>query len=112
MGVYFHIPFCRHACHYCDFHFSTKLDAQEDLVQAMLKEMALRKEELSQNKISTVYFGGGTPSLLAESQLGRILENLGEGISSAKEITLEANPEDLTPEYLRMLQRLGINRLS
>jgi oxygen-independent coproporphyrinogen-3 oxidase len=112
MGVYFHIPFCRHACHYCDFHFSTKLDAQEDLVVAMLKEMALRKEEFVQHEISTIYFGGGTPSLLTESQLGRMLESLGEGMSSAKEITLEANPEDLTPEYLRMLQRLGINRLS
>jgi oxygen-independent coproporphyrinogen-3 oxidase len=112
MGVYFHIPFCRHACHYCDFHFSTKLDAQEDLVVAMLKEMALRKEEFVQHETSTIYFGGGTPSLLTESQLGRMLESLGEGISSAKEITLEANPEDLTPEYLRMLQRVGINRLS
>ncbi|MEY3834622.1 MAG: radical family heme chaperone HemW [Bacteroidota bacterium] len=112
MGVYFHIPFCRHACHYCDFHFSTKLDAQEELVQAMLKEIALRKEEWSQSEISTVYFGGGTPSLLTESQLGRILEGLAEGLSTAKEITLEANPEDLTPDYLRMLQRLGINRLS
>ena len=108
-GVYFHIPFCRHACHYCDFHFSTKLDAQEDLVKAMLKEMALRKEELSQSEISTIYFGGGTPSLLTESQLGKLLDALGEGVAQAQEITLEANPEDLTPEYLRMLQRQGIN---
>lgn len=112
MGVYFHIPFCRHACHYCDFHFSTKLDAQEDLVVAMLKEMALRKEELSQSEISTIYLGGGTPSILTEMQLGRLLDALGDSVSNATEITLEANPEDLTFEYLRMVQRLGINRLS
>ena len=112
MGVYFHIPFCRHACHYCDFHFSTKLDAQEELVNALLKEIALRKDAWSQGEMSTIYFGGGTPSLLTESQLGRILESLGEGVATAKEITLEANPEDLTAEYLRILQRLGINRLS
>jgi len=112
MGVYFHIPFCRHACHYCDFHFSTKLDAQEDLVVAMLKEMELRKEEIVQHEINTIYFGGGTPSVLKEMQLGRLLDALGNGVANATEITLEANPEDLTSEYLRMVQRLGINRLS
>lgn len=111
-GVYFHIPFCRHACHYCDFHFSTKLDAQEDLVVAMLKEMELRKEEIVQHEINTIYFGGGTPSVLTEMQLGRLLDALGSGVANATEITLEANPEDLTSEYLRMLQRQGINRLS
>lgn len=112
MGVYFHIPFCRHACHYCDFHFSTKLDAQEDLVVALLKEMELRKEEIIQHEINTIYFGGGTPSVLTEMQLGRLLDALGNGVANATEITLEANPEDLTSEYLRMVQRLGINRLS
>ena len=112
MGVYFHIPFCRHACHYCDFHFSTKLDTQEELVVAMLKEMDLRKEEFIQNEIDTIYFGGGTPSVLSEMQLGRLLDKLGPAVSNATEITLEANPEYITSDYLRMLQRLGINRLS
>ncbi len=114
MHLYIHIPFCRQACHYCDFHFSTNLQGKNDLIQAILTEIKLRKDYLQHKKLTTIYFGGGTPSLLSSAELQLILHTIQQEftIDSAAEITLEANPEDLTLEYLQEIYTLGINRLS
>jgi oxygen-independent coproporphyrinogen-3 oxidase len=113
-GIYLHIPFCKQACHYCDFHFSVNQDKKNDLVAALLKEALLRKEELQNEAIKTIYFGGGTPSLLSTDALLRIFDTLAENynLSSLQEVTLEANPDDLTAAYLRELRHTPINRLS
>jgi oxygen-independent coproporphyrinogen-3 oxidase len=112
--LYLHIPFCHQACHYCDFHFSTRLAGKSDLVNALIQEIALQKDYLGTRELSTVYFGGGTPSTLSPSELSDIFEaiHLHFDIQKGAEITLEANPEDLTPEYLKVLKELGVNRLS
>jgi oxygen-independent coproporphyrinogen-3 oxidase len=112
-GIYIHIPFCRRACVYCDFHFSTSLKAKADFIDALLMEIELQKEYLSE-KIETIYFGGGTPSVLTSDEIiiiYRKLENTFD-LSSATEITLEANPDDLTEEYLLQLKQTPVNRLS
>jgi oxygen-independent coproporphyrinogen-3 oxidase len=113
-GIYIHIPFCRKACHYCNFHFSTTLHYKEKLCEAITKEFSLRKEELTNLPIETVYFGGGTPSLLLASELDLILKSLAANfdLTGVKEFTLEANPDDLNPEFLSYLQTTPINRLS
>jgi oxygen-independent coproporphyrinogen-3 oxidase len=113
-GIYIHIPFCKQACHYCDFHFSTSLTLKSNLVQAILTEIDLRLPYLKNKNIETIYFGGGTPSLLSEKELFLILEKLYKtyNVSSHAEITLEANPDDLSIEKLKELKRLEINRLS
>ncbi|MFO0321798.1 MAG: radical SAM family heme chaperone HemW [Bacteroidota bacterium] len=113
-GIYLHIPFCKQACNYCDFHFSTSLKLKSSLVESILQEMDLRNTYLKNKSIETIYFGGGTPSLLSEKELFSILEKLYKNydISSNAEITLEANPDDLTLEKLKELKRLEINRLS
>ncbi len=113
-GIYVHVPFCRRACHYCDFHFTTNLKNSDLLVDAILKEIELRKNYLQSEKIETIYFGGGTPSLLATTDIERILKRIHDAQSVADEIelTLEANPEDLSLEKLFELKQIGINRLS
>jgi oxygen-independent coproporphyrinogen-3 oxidase len=113
-GIYIHIPFCKQACHYCDFHFSTSLKNRESLVNALCREITLRQEYLEKNEISTIYFGGGTPSLLDRVELKKILDQIDKNfvIANNAEITLEANPDDLTIEKLSELRALGINRLS
>jgi oxygen-independent coproporphyrinogen-3 oxidase len=113
-GIYFHIPFCKQACHYCDFHFSTNLKYKEALIQSLAKELLLRKEYLGKEKIETVYFGGGTPSLLNEDELQLLLSTVQSNfdLSTNAEITLEANPDDLTNQNLNALRSAGINRLS
>jgi oxygen-independent coproporphyrinogen-3 oxidase len=113
-GIYLHIPFCKQACHYCDFHFSVNQDKKNDLVVALLKEASIRKEEVNNEPIKTIYFGGGTPSLLSTDALLRIFDTLAENynLSSLQEVTLEANPDDLTAAYLRELRHTPINRLS
>ncbi len=112
-GIYIHVPFCKKACHYCNFHFSTQLQLKPDLVAAICKEAILRKAFL-QEPIETIYFGGGTPSLLSGSELKMILDTLSEHytITSAAEITLEANPDDINTEKLNHWRQAGINRLS
>lgn len=112
-GIYIHIPFCRQACHYCDFHFSTNLQKQSDMVNAIAKELVIRKNYVDE-PIETVYFGGGTPSLLKTSELKLLIEKVYDHyeVSKVTEITLEANPEDLTQEKLDELKTRGINRLS
>ena len=113
-GIYIHIPFCKQACHYCDFHFSTSLKLKSNLVEAILTEIDLRLPYLKNKNIETIYFGGGTPSLLSEKELFFILEKLYKtyNVSSHAEITLEANPDDLSIDKLKELKRLEINRLS
>ncbi len=113
-GIYLHIPFCKQACHYCNFHFSTSLQLKDALVDAMLLELAQRKGELAGQTVETIYFGGGTPSMLTEQDLGRIFETLHQHYTIAEnpETTLEANPDDLTPAYLSALRQTPVNRLS
>ncbi|WP_460613332.1 radical SAM family heme chaperone HemW [Hymenobacter seoulensis] len=114
-GLYLHIPFCKQACHYCDFHFSTSMALKSSLVTAITQELALRRDYLGPNAtLNTIYFGGGTPSLLTAAELDSIFEAIHRHFSVATdaEITLEANPDDLTPEKVRELAASPINRLS
>ena len=114
-GIYIHIPFCRQACHYCDFHFSTVLKNKNGFLNALLKEIELQKDYFSgPGTLSSVYFGGGTPSLLSETELNTIFHQLSKYfmISKNAEITFEANPDDLTMEYLKSLCNTPVNRLS
>jgi oxygen-independent coproporphyrinogen-3 oxidase len=118
-GIYIHIPFCRQACHYCDFHFSTSLKNKLPFLKALKKEIDLRKDfflNTKENKkqINTIYFGGGTPSMLDTSELMDIFETLYKyfDIDANAEITLEANPDDLTVQKTRELKNTPVNRLS
>jgi oxygen-independent coproporphyrinogen-3 oxidase len=113
-GIYLHIPFCRRACYYCNFHFSTTLRQKDALVESLLQEMQLQQPYLQGQPVHTVYFGGGTPSLLPDADLQRLLEKLHQlfPVSDQAEVTLEANPDDLQPEKLQALKTMGINRLS
>jgi len=114
-GIYLHIPFCRQACHYCNFHFSTSLQLKNDTVDALLKEMEARRDYIGRAPVETIYFGGGTPSLLTEEELGRILNKLHAlfPIAPDAELTLEANPDDMAiPGRLTAWRQAGINRLS
>ncbi|MCB0552924.1 MAG: radical SAM family heme chaperone HemW [Phaeodactylibacter sp.] len=113
-GIYLHIPFCKQACHYCNFHFSTSLKYKGELVQAMLRELELRKDYLVEKELDSIYFGGGTPSLLTEAELMLFFENIGKyfTLKPGAEITLEANPDDITPEKLQSLRHTPVNRLS
>lgn len=113
-GIYIHIPFCKQACHYCDFHFSTSIKKKGSLVEMLCQEISLRKNELPTEKIETIYFGGGTPSLLSSEELKQIFDTIYSNFEVQKdaEITLEANPDDLTLESLESLKTAGINRLS
>ena len=113
-GIYIHIPFCKQACNYCDFHFSTSLKLKSNLIESILAEIDLRHSYLENKNIDTIYFGGGTPSLLSEKELFLILEKIYKNynVSSNAEISLEANPDDLSVEKLKELKRLEINRLS
>ncbi len=112
-GIYIHIPFCKQACHYCDFHFSTSTKKKSLLVEMLCRELMLRKNELS-GKIETIYFGGGTPSLLSEAELKAIFNTIFSEFEIAEnpEITLEANPDDLSEEKIKMFADSPLNRLS
>ena len=113
-GIYIHIPFCKQACHYCDFHFSTNMDLMPEMEKALCSELALRKDYLDGDQIRTIYFGGGTPSLLEASQIKNILDSIRAlyKVAHDAEITLEGNPDDLTSKQLANLLRIGVNRLS
>ena len=112
-GIYIHIPFCKKACHYCDFHFSTLTKGMPELMQAIQLEAVLQRNYLTE-KVNTIYFGGGTPSLVPEQELQAIIATLKEiyTITPDAEITLEANPDDITIEKAAAWKALGINRLS
>ena len=113
-GIYIHIPFCKQACNYCDFHFSTSLKMKSSFVAALLMEIELRKSVFENQSIESIYLGGGTPSLLNASELTLIFEKLASSfsISPDAEITLEANPDDLTFEKIQELKNTPVNRLS
>ncbi|WP_224484998.1 radical SAM family heme chaperone HemW [Robertkochia aurantiaca] len=117
-GIYIHIPFCRQACHYCDFHFSTSLKKKDEMIGALLTEMELRKDELKQEPVRTIYFGGGTPSRLTPEELSGLIRGVYNHHPVAEEIelTIEVNPDDLvqtdTEALLQQYRDIGINRLS
>lgn len=114
MHLYLHIPFCRQACYYCDFHFSTSLKAKNEIVKALCREIALQKDYLTDKNLETIYFGGGTPSLLEDQDFALIFETISTYFTLRPdiEITLEANPDDLTKEKLQLFKKYQINRLS
>lgn len=111
--LYIHIPFCKKKCSYCNFHFSTSLKQKDEMILAILKEIRLRKKEIK-NPLNTIYFGGGTPSILSEKELNLIFDEIYKlfKTSDNPEITLEANPDDLDKEYLSILKKSPVNRLS
>lgn len=113
-GIYLHVPFCKTRCIYCDFYSTTHSELKGSYVQALCHELEMRKEYLKEEKIETIYFGGGTPSQLEEEDFKQIFAVIQEqyGLEHCQEITLEANPDDLTPEYLHLLAKLPFNRLS
>ncbi|MGB3151486.1 MAG: radical SAM family heme chaperone HemW [Maribacter sp.] len=129
-GIYIHIPFCKQACHYCDFHFSTSMGKKEAMINALCKELKLRREEFKDEIVETIYFGGGTPSVLEAAEIELLINAVYKNysVSENPEITLEANPDDLTsaplsqrPDVtersrsdllLKNYKKVGINRLS
>jgi oxygen-independent coproporphyrinogen III oxidase len=113
-GIYIHIPFCKQACHYCDFHFSTSLKYKDELIQSLIKEIRLQRTYLNDEQVETIYFGGGTPSLLTADEISKIIGAIANNhsINTDAEITLEANPDDLNKEKLQSLLNTAINRLS
>lgn len=113
-GIYLHIPFCRQACHYCDFHFSTNTGTKAELIECMTREILLQRNYLEGEEVKTIYFGGGTPSLLDPRELSGLLGTIfaNHTVIPQAEITLEANPDDLSLARLQELRSLGINRLS
>ncbi|MFD1603600.1 radical SAM family heme chaperone HemW [Flavobacterium artemisiae] len=113
-GIYIHIPFCKQACHYCDFHFSTSMKKKDEMVLALAKEVAMRKSEFKNETVETIYFGGGTPSVLTSFEINFLIEEVYKNYKVAEnpEITLEANPDDLSAERILELSKSPINRLS
>lgn len=112
-GIYIHIPFCKQACYYCDFHFSASLRLKKEMLRSLNEELLMRKDEV-EGVVETIYFGGGTPSILEVDEIRSILGVIDQNynVSEDPEITLEANPDDLTVEKIKELSSTGINRLS
>ncbi|MBK7226616.1 MAG: radical SAM family heme chaperone HemW [Saprospiraceae bacterium] len=114
IGIYIHIPYCKRKCSYCNFHFSTNFSTKDDLISSILLEIQARKHESQDMRVSSIYFGGGTPSVLNSIELNRIFDmllqhyQLGEGI----EISFEMNPDDVVSSYVKELVRTPINRIS
>ncbi|WP_072764931.1 radical SAM family heme chaperone HemW [Arenibacter nanhaiticus] len=113
-GIYIHIPFCKQACHYCDFHFSTQMGKKEAMVLALQKELELRKESFAEETVQTIYFGGGTPSVLETEEINALIATVYAHyrVAANPEITLEANPDDLSKAKIEQLAATPINRLS
>lgn len=113
-GIYIHIPFCKQACHYCDFHFSTSMKKKDEMVLAIAKEIQMRKNEFENEVVETIYFGGGTPSVLQISEIRFLIDEVlaHYKVSENPEITLEANPDDLSNNQIIELSKSPINRLS
>lgn len=113
-GIYLHIPFCKQACHYCNFHFSTTLNLKAEMIDAIVREIELTEPFCQGEIIRTIYFGGGTPSLLETDQLKRLMDKLKTrfNVDQAAEVTLEANPDDISPYNLDAWKTSGVNRLS
>lgn len=113
-GIYIHIPFCKQACHYCDFHFSTSMRKKEAMILALAKELELRRAEFEDEVVETIYFGGGTPSVLKTTEIELLIDAIYANYSVSKnpEITLEVNPDDLSENKILQLANSRINRLS
>jgi oxygen-independent coproporphyrinogen III oxidase len=113
-GIYLHIPFCRQACTYCNFHFSTSLRLKKELITAMVKEIEAEKKFLNEATLNTIYFGGGTPSLLETAEIETLITEIKSRfpVDEDAEITLEANPDDISKEKLKSWKQAGITRLS
>ena len=113
-GIYIHIPFCKQACHYCDFHFSTSLKKKDEMVLALAKEIGMRKSEFEDEIVETIYFGGGTPSVLTIDDLSYLIDAVYTNYKVAEnpEITIEANPDDLSKDKIIELAKTSVNRLS
>ena len=113
-GIYIHIPFCNKKCYYCDFYSITNLKNKDYFIKALIKEISLKKNYLKNNKITTLYFGGGTPTILNISDLKKIINKIHKtfDLSKLKEFTIEANPENLTKDYINKIKQLGVNRIS
>lgn len=113
-GIYIHIPFCKQACHYCDFHFSTSIKKKDEMIQALIRELQLRQNEFLGETIETIYFGGGTPSILPVTDIRWIIDTIYGlfTVTETPEITVEANPDDLSEGQIKALSENGINRLS
>lgn len=113
-GIYIHIPFCKQACHYCDFHFSTSMKKKDEMVLALAKEIVMRKNEFSNEVVETIYFGGGTPSVLSNDEINFLISEVYKNYEVVEnpEITLEANPDDLSTERIIELSKSPVNRLS
>lgn len=113
-GIYIHIPFCKRRCIYCDFFSTTQSEKKADYVHALVRELEMRKDYVGNEEIETIYLGGGTPSQLSQEELEEIFTYIYKvyKVTLDAEITLEANPDDLTPEYVSMLRNLPINRIS
>jgi oxygen-independent coproporphyrinogen-3 oxidase len=113
-GIYIHIPFCKQACHYCDFHFSTSARYKDDMIEALIKEINLQKSYLNNETIQTIYFGGGTPSVLSADEIIRIINTITElhAVTADAEITLEANPDDLDQQKINAFRHTPVNRFS
>ncbi|MCA6068783.1 radical SAM family heme chaperone HemW [Chryseobacterium sp. RG1] len=112
--IYIHIPFCKQKCSYCNFHFSTSLNFKDEMLAAMKKEIFLRKDELQNKNLQSLYFGGGTPSILSPDEIKTLIDEVLKHFSFEKdiEITLEANPDDLDKDFLKGLSNSPVNRLS
>lgn len=113
-GIYIHIPYCRKVCYYCDFHFTASFKDVNPVISAIVKELVHRKDYLRNETVETIYFGGGTPSAVEYSHIESILETVYKNyrVARSPEITMEVNPDDLHPSYLKTIRSLGINRLS
>ncbi|GAA5523128.1 radical SAM family heme chaperone HemW [Aliifodinibius salicampi] len=113
-GIYIHIPFCKQACSYCDFYFVTRTSERESFIRRLIREITnYRDSKYADETVDTIYFGGGTPSLLEPVQVERILDELDRTFKlDIRELTFEVNPDDVTPEFLRALKELGVTRLS
>ncbi len=113
-GIYIHIPFCKQACHYCDFHFSTSMKKKDAMVLALAKEIQMRKTEFQNDIVETIYFGGGTPSVLTSDEINFLINEVYDNFKVVEnpEITLEANPDDLSEERIIELSKSKINRLT
>ena len=113
-GIYIHIPFCKKACHYCDFHFSTSFKYKDQMIISLKNEILIRKRELKDKKIESIYFGGGTPSVLSTIEINSLIQTVYDNylVNDSVEITLEANPDDLTDKKILELSKTRVNRLS
>jgi oxygen-independent coproporphyrinogen-3 oxidase len=114
-GIYIHIPFCKKACFYCDFHFSVSFKQKNEIVNTISQEIEIRKDFIDEGEVlESIYFGGGTPSVLTEKEIAKLLDKVKTSflVSENVEVTFECNPDDLSLEYLKDLKDAGINRLS